>query len=137
EPVVDADLPRRSKTPVIAFECLSRLPVLNVSRQLKCFAGFLRRGDEAQKFARLAPEIFPATPGDVFQSAGRPIRNRRENCRLFGCAIRFPKIGHDRLPGRVPFESVRWNRKTFRADVFTKREEGVVTAEIVDCRSYT
>ena len=37
----------------------------------------------------------------------------------------------------MPFESVRWNRKTFCADVFTKREKRVVPAEVVDRRSYT
>src|SRR6202043_3769850 len=97
---------------------------------------FRSRGHETQKFARLAPEIFSASPGDVFQSASRPIRDRSENCRAFWAPISFPKIGHDRLPGRVPFESVNRHRKFLRADIFAEREKRVMTAEVVDCRSY-
>jgi len=109
---------------------------LNVGRKFERLSGPFRRGRETQEFARLVPEIFSTPPGDVFQPAGRPIRDRSENCRPFGDPIRFPKVGHNWLSRRVPFKSVPWDRELFRADIFAKREERVMTAEIVDRRFY-
>ena len=52
-----------------------------------------------------------------------------------GGAIRFPQIGHDRLPRRQPFESVRRHRKSFCADVFAESKKRVMAAQIIDGRS--
>src|ERR1700675_3340845 len=84
EPVIDAHLHRRSESPTVALEFLPRFSVLNVCCELESFTGFFRRAHKTQKFPRLAPEIFSPPPGDVFQSASRPIRDGSENCRLFG-----------------------------------------------------
>ena len=49
--------------------------------------------------------------------------------------IRFPQIGHNRLPRRQPVQTVSRDGKLFRADVFAEGKERAMTAEIIDCRS--
>src|SRR5439155_26330446 len=62
EPVIDAHLQRRSESPSVSLEFCAGGSVRDVCRQLKCFAGFFWRCNEAKKFSRLAPEIFFAAP---------------------------------------------------------------------------
>src|SRR5205823_9278776 len=91
EPVIDAQLERRLQSPVVAQKFRTRSCVLDVGCQLKCFTGFFRRGDKTQELARLAPEISPAAPCNVFDPTGRPIRDRSENGRAGRGAIVAPQ----------------------------------------------
>src|SRR5437899_939845 len=136
EPIIDTELKGRIQTPAVAEKSRARLCISNIGRELKYFAGFLWRSGEAQELARFAPEIFLAAPGDVFHSAGRPIRNRSKHRRPRWSASGLPKISHDWLTGWMPSESVRRHRKTFGADIFTEGKKCVMTLQIIDCRSY-
>ena len=90
------------------------------------------RVNETNKLARFAPEIFLAAPVDVLQSARGPIGNGCEDRARRRRALRFPKVGHDRLPGWKPLQSMEWHRKLFRSDVFAKGKKGMMSFEIID-----
>jgi hypothetical protein len=108
--------------------------VLDVRRHLKCFASFFGRGDEPEKFARFAPQIFLAAPSDILQATRGPIRHSRK----YGGATRrargFPKIGHHWLPCRQPFEPMQGHRKILRPDVFAECKKCAMPSQILDCR---
>src|SRR6266550_7818835 len=78
-PVIDAQIVRGAKAPTGLRKLCSRLLVLNICGQLKCFPGYSRGINETHELTRFAPKIFLAAPDDVFQSAGRPICHRSEN----------------------------------------------------------
>src|SRR3954469_9662096 len=124
----------RAKTPAVPEEFSAGGVVLDVGGELEGFARAFRRGDEPNELTRFAPEIFFTAPLDVFQSACRPVRDRSENGSGSGTAIGFPKIAHNRLPGRKPLQVVRRDGEAIGADVFAEREEGVMTLEVIDRR---
>ena len=49
-------------------------------------------------------------------------------------AIRFPEIGHDRLPGREPLQFVQRHGEPIGPDVFAKGEKGAMFSQIIDRR---
>src|SRR5689334_19853120 len=110
----------------------SRFLVLNIRGQFKGFTCQLRSVNESNKLARFTPEIFLFAPGDVFQSARRPIGNGCKDRARRRRALGFPKVGHDRLPRWKPLQSVDWHRKLFRSDVFAKSKKRMMSSEIVD-----
>src|SRR5205807_1375612 len=122
------------ESPSVSLEFCAGGSVLDVCRQLKCFAGFFWRCNEAKKFSRLAPEIFFAAPRNVFQTAGGPIGHGCEHGRARRRTSCSPEIGHHWLARRQPFQSVGRDRKAFGADVFAKSEKGMMPAQILNCR---
>src|SRR5437868_15163520 len=123
---------RAAKLPPGFGKFRSHLLVLNVGGQFKRFACDLRSVNESNKLARFTPEIFLFPPGDVFQSARRPIGNRCKDRARRWRALRFPKVGHDRLPRWKPFQSVVWHRKLFRSDVFAESKKSMMSSDIID-----
>jgi len=132
--VVGAEVVRGAETPAVPEKFFARLVVLDVGGQLEGFTGAFRSGNEPDELTRFAPEILFAAPLDVFQSARGPVRDRSENRRGTGRAIRFPKIGHDGLAGREPLQIVRGNGEQLAPDIFAEGEEGVVALEIFEGR---
>src|SRR5215813_5590824 len=106
--------------------------VLNIGGQFKRFARCLRSVNESNKLARFTPEIFLSAPGDVFQSAGRPIGNGCEDRARSWRAWGFPKVGDNRLPRWEPLQSVDRHRKLFRPDVFAKSKKRMMSSEVID-----
>ena len=96
---------------------------------------FFRRGNEAEKLARFAPEIFFAAPRDVFQTAGGPIGDGGEDGGASGHAILFfQKSVTTGCRVGSHFNSCGRHRKSFGADVFAKGEEGMMSPQILLCR---
>src|SRR5207248_2247874 len=120
-----------SKSPVGLGKFRSRLLVLNIGRQFKGFARYLWSVNESNKLARFTPQIFLSAPGDVFQSARRPIGNGGKDRARRRRALGFPKVGDNRLPRWEPFQSVDRHRKIFRPDVFTESKKRVMSSEVV------
>src|SRR4051812_16391546 len=110
----------RSELPSIAIELLARLRILDVGGQLKRLAAFLGCGHKPDKLERLAPQILFATPRNVLQPAGRPIRDGSEKGGSLGGAPRPPQIGYNGLAGGRPAEAMSGNRERVRADVLAE-----------------
>src|ERR1043166_1657678 len=130
ETIVRAEIVRSAKAPTVSDKLFSSLVVLYVGGEFEGFTGAFRSGDEANEFARFAPEIFFAAPFDVFQSAGGPVGDGSENGGGTGSAISFPEISDNRLAGRQPLQIVGRNREALGADVLAKGEKRVMPAEI-------
>ena len=134
EPIVRAQVRRRTEAPAVAFEFFARSRVLDVGRELERLPGSLRRGDKADELTRFAPKIFFAPPLDIFQAARGPVRNGGENGGRPGAAIAFPKIGHDRLARGVPLQIMGRHRESIAADIFSEGEKRVMAPQIFDRR---
>src|SRR4029077_7686220 len=71
-PVIDAQIVWGAKAPTSLRKLCSRLLLLNICGQLKCFPGYFRGVNETHELTRFAPQIFLSTPHTVCQSACPP-----------------------------------------------------------------
>ena len=91
-----------------------------------------RRLHELQELERLAPEIVVTAPFNVFDPTCAPVRDGGENSALWRWRIHFPKVCNNRLPRRLPCETMQRDRKCIGSNAFTKSKKCVVFSEIID-----